>query len=151
MFYGTIAPMEKALLKKIEKNYSRYKDELLDVVTKYNYRYNRYNHSYSLVLFASTATIMQDFLLDLVRQTDRIVVFDKEFFGIVFDSVDEKAGLKASENILVNLEPAVFGKKIFVSVLNATEASDEDALVRKSLEVLINEIKLGVDDIPMSQ
>jgi len=143
--------MEKALFEKIHYNFRTYSEKIVDTVAGYDYRYRRYNVKYTLVLFASPVSILKGFVEPMIRKTDTIVVLNSRFFAIVFDGVDERMGLKVSDNMFVNLEACVFGNEIFSSVVNGSEADNAEAVVRKALNTLVDEIKVSVDDMVVSR
>ena len=141
--------MQKQLLEQLQKNQKEFHDIILSAMQEYSYRFKRYGVDYTVALYALSDTINIDIVKSMIRKTDRVIELDEHFFCIIFDFVEADAGLKASENILAKIEPQIFGKKIFVSVVNSKDASSKEEHIRKLFDLLSYEIKNNIDDVPL--
>jgi hypothetical protein len=142
--------MERALLDKIKTNYKIYEEKIIHEMDDYEYKHIRYNVDFSIAIYAATGKIDFDFIQNDIRKTDSAILLDDAIVSVLFDFVDSEGGLKASENLLTNLEPRMFGKKIFVSVVNSSDVSDKKEHARKLLNLLIYEIENNLEDVAMS-
>ena len=142
--------MERALLDKIKTNYKTYEEKIIHEMDDYDYKHIRYKVDFSIAIYAATGKIDFDFIQNDIRKTDSAVLLDDAIVSVLFDFVDSEGGLKASENLLTNLEPRMFGKKIFVSVVNSSDVSDKKEHARKLLNLLIYEIENNLEDVAMS-
>ena len=142
--------MKDKLIEQILEHYNRYKNEIIKEIGEYSYRKRRYNVDFTLALFMSEKRLQMQLMDSFIRDTDKLIVLDENLVCVAFDFSNEEKGLKATENLLTQLEPKHFEHRLFVSVENSNEYSDEDEQVRKLLDTLIEEIQNGFDRLPMS-
>ncbi|NPA65359.1 MAG: hypothetical protein GXO11_00610 [Epsilonproteobacteria bacterium] len=142
--------MEKELLVKLDQNFQDYRQKLLQAMKEYSYRFKRYDVDYTVALYALSTPVDISFVENKIRKSDKAVLLDDGLIAILFDFVDAEGGLKASENILTELEPKMFGKKIFVSIVNSKDAQTKEEHIRKLFDLLRYEIKNDMTDIPLT-
>jgi hypothetical protein len=140
--------MQQKLVEQILESYNSYKNTILVALEDYEYRKKRYGVEYTVALYITTKELSEETILKSVRDTDNVLFLSKNFVAVVFDFSDTQNGLKAAENLLMQLEPQMFHERIYVSVVNSKGTMDDDELVRHAFDLLIDEIKSGEDGIP---
>ncbi len=142
--------MKDRLIEQILEHYNKYKNEIIKQIEEYSYRKRRYNVDFTLALFLAEKELQISLMASSIRDTDKLIVLEKNLACVAFDFSDEENGLKATENLLTRIEPKHFEHRLFVSVENSHDYSDEDEQVRRLLDTLIEEIQNGFDRLPMS-
>jgi hypothetical protein len=142
--------MNKILKKQIKDNYHKYMDKILNEMGHYIYRKERYNVDFTIALYLTNKNFKKDFIEKNIRDTDKLLILEDNMVCVLFDYADIKAGIKASENLLSNLEPIYFNSEIFISIINSNDVDDEKEQVRKALNILIDEIDKNFNGIPLS-
>ena len=141
--------MEKELLQIIQKDFSSYKEKIEVVLDEYEYRLKRYKVNYALSIYAATGSWDIENVKNKVRKTDTVIELEEKIFAVVFDFVNDEYGIKACENLLSKIEPKMFGKKIYISVLNSKEQKNNDDLIRKVFDLLTFEVKNELCNVPL--
>jgi len=142
--------MKSKLIEQVLENYNSYKNTILRNIEDFSYRKVRYYVDFTVALYISQKELDSDFIKEQIRDTDRILMLDKNLVVVIFDFAKEEAGFKAAENLLSKIEPALFGAELFISVANSHGMIDDDEQIRKAFDTLINEIRNHFDDVPMS-
>ncbi len=140
--------MKNRLIKQIEENFTDYKRKILDNIQEYSYRKRRYGVDFTITLYISSKKIDLDIVKNYIRDTDKLIQLASNVIAVVFDFADEERGLKASENLLSLLEPRLFDEEIFISIVNSHDNFDEKEQVRHLLDLLIESIQNGYNDVP---
>ena len=142
--------MSIQLAEQILEHYNSYKNEILTKIVDFSYRKKRYSVDYTVALYMANASLDGTLIKNSIRDTDLAIKLDDNLYAVVFDFSKEEEGLKAAENLLVKIEPTLFGKKIFISVVNSIGIADDDGQIRKALNILVDEIHRHFDGVPMS-
>ena len=142
--------MKSKLIEQVLENYNSYKNTILRNIEDFSYRKVRYYVDFTVALYISQKELDSNFIKEQIRDTDRILMLDKNLVVVIFDFAKEEAGFKAAENLLSKIEPALFGAELFISVANSHGMIDDDEQIRKAFDTLINEIRNHFDDVPMS-
>ena len=140
--------MENELIKQIREHYGDYKAKIVESVGEYVYRKKRYDVDYTVALFLSDEPLDEEFIRGNIRDTDRVFSCDENCIGVIYDFANEETGLKAAENLLMYIEPHLKSDTIYISVVNSHCAMDESEHARRTLDLLIENIKNGFKDIP---
>lgn len=143
--------MKNRLTEQIVANYQDYKQKILDEIGKYSYRKRRYNVDFTIALYIASEEMSFDFIQEKIRDTDKLVALDTNFIAVVFDFATEDGGFKAAENLLALLEPRLFSGEIYISVVNSHEHADDNEHVHKALDLLIENINSGYNDVPRAE
>jgi hypothetical protein len=141
--------MLHGLAEQIIENYNQYKKEILTKIEAYAYRKKRYDVDFTISIMISTSAFHTQSIQEHIRDTDLMIVLAKNLVAVVFDFTNEEMGLKASENLMALIEPQMFDKHLFVSVVSSHNSLDDDEQVRKALYLLIEDITQGFDGVPV--
>jgi uncharacterized membrane protein len=141
--------MLHGLAEQIIENYNQYKKEILTKIEAYAYRKKRYDVDFTISIMISTSAFHTQSIQEHIRDTDLMIVLAKNLVAVVFDFTNEEMGLKASENLMALIEPQMFDKHLFVSVVSSHNSLDDDEQVRKALDLLIEDITQGFDGVPV--
>jgi len=107
----------------------------------YFYKYERYNNLFSMVLLYSHTPIEQDFLQKYLRQTDKLIQVQNNFYLIIFDRTSHDNGLKAVENLLYAYENKHFSQDLYISFVNTEGYTDAQTMKVHLLSFLNYAIK----------
>lgn len=140
--------MKTKLINQINENFGKYQEEILKHLEEYSYRKQRYGIDYTIALYISSKEIPKDIIKSYIRCTDRLIPLDANFVAVIFDFADEEKGLKASENLLSLIEPELFEEEIYLGVVSSHGDFDEKGSVRHALDLLIESIQSGCNDVP---
>ena len=143
--------MKNRLIEEISNRYRLYKDKILNEAQTYAYRKKRYGVDFTIAVFITTKNIDMTVVESNIRTTDRVILLEGNFIAIIFDFATVERGLKATENLYAQLEPTLFQSNTYIAVMNSSSTTDEDELVRKLFDLLIEEIEnkeSGVPEIP---
>jgi len=108
---------------------------------KYFYKFNRYNTNFSTVLLYSNTVIDEALIKMHIRQSDKLVKLQDNFFYIVFDMTSQEKGLKAVENLLSLHESKYFSHKLYISFVNTEDYTDVETMKSHLFSLLNYAIK----------
>ena len=136
------------LLSEIQENQSQYQETILNDISDYIYRDERYKSHFAIMLMTIEENFYDKEVFDsILRKTDKLIVLSKNLYAIVFDSVANKSFIKAAENIHYALENK-HTNKFFLSVVDSENyQGDFFAMVYKTFEILEFAIEHNISNI----
>ncbi len=125
-------------LKKIQKNLE---DKIDEIIENLIYEINRYHKECSLALLYSFDNIDTDKIKKVARKSDMVMKIAKNAVFIIYPYTPEAGGIKATEKILLSLNPH-YKSKIYASVVGCLSDSSKTILIRN----LFNLIDFSIDN-----
>ncbi|WP_457745472.1 hypothetical protein [Sulfurimonas sp.] len=111
------------ILQELQENRHSYYNLLLENISDYTYREGRYAIRFSIALIFSPDNFFNDIdtLHESFRETDKVISINEHLLYAVFDAVDEKSYLKASENLCKTLQKTHFKEKFYTATAYSEE------------------------------
>lgn len=116
-------------------------DKIDDIIDKLIYEVERYNKACSLALIYSFDNIDADKIKEIVRKSDILIKIVENAVFIIYTNTPKKSGIKATERIIVELNPD-YKFKMYASIEECLPNSTKSILICN----LFNLIDFSIDN-----
>ncbi len=125
------------LLEYMRKERYDYQKKILDSITDFIYRDERYNARFAIMLMCSKEeSYTEEIFEKILRKTDLHIKVDKHIDAVVFDSVTNDSYIKAAENIEYSLQKEK-QSLFFISVVDSENyKNDYFPMVHELFDIL---------------
>jgi len=115
----------------------QFQKKLLNEIGDYQYRFSRHQAVYSVALaFTPDETIHLDLFAHHLRRNDKYIPFQPNLCAFVFDATNDAQGIKASENILSNVENHFFTTPLYMAVVTAEEETSPFQMIYNLFDLI---------------
>lgn len=125
----------------LRKDSSILKEPLIQSLKSYDYRFKRYQISYSVALLHCCEDVNFNEFSNCVRCTDRFITLDDHTCAIIFDYTDMTTGMQAANNLLEHFKGTFSSAPFFTSIVNANHYEEIDQMVPELFEQLNDSIE----------
>lgn len=139
------------MLESIISNRKTYHKIILDYISDYTYRSDRYNADYSVAIVLCDSDIHLGSFLEHTRQTDKFIILEKNLCCIVLDSSPSNVGIKAASNIQTEFQSINFGKELFTCVVTFKDYNDENKMIHTLFDILKYAVSYKIDTMVVDQ
>lgn len=96
---------------------------IIEDITEYIYREERYKTNFALVTIYSKekTAINPDNLKKMLRRTDKLIILNEDLACVVFDSTSEDSYVKAAENLNKILKNMDYKNNFFLSAADSAD------------------------------
>ncbi len=119
----------------------RLENKIEGILEEAIYELHRYEKECSLALLFSNERIDRGMIKQMARQSDIVIEINEKAVFIVFTYTPEEGGIKATEKIILSLNPS-FSSKIYAGVVGCIPESSGTMLVRN----LFNLLEFAIDN-----
>lgn len=128
------------LLKKIQHDIES-GSRVYELLDTFIYEVDRYKQECSIAMIFSFDELDIDKIKMITRKSDIVLDINKNALFIIFNHTSESGGIKATQKILLALNPN-FNSKIYASLLSCSPDTTERIMVRN----LFNLIEFAIDN-----
>ena len=115
----------------------QFQKQLLDEIGDYQYRFSRHQTVYSVALaFTPEETINLKLFAQHLRRNDKFIPFQPNLCALVFDATNDAQGIKASENILSNVENHFFTTPLYMAVVTIDEETSPFQMIYNLFDLI---------------
>lgn len=124
------------MFESILSNRKKYHEIIVDYISDFTYRSDRYNEDYSIAVILCDSSIDLGNFLHHTRQTDKFIVLEKNLCCVILDSSSSDVGIKAASNIQTEFQSKNFGKHLFTCVVTFKDYNDEYKMINSLFDIL---------------
>ena len=113
------------ILERINRHRRAFHKIIMDNITEYLYREQRYNIHFALVAVYSleSTAITPAVLQEKLRRTDKLIILNEHLSCIVLDNTETQSYIKAAENLNTLLKEFDYQNNFFLSTAHSTDFS----------------------------
>ncbi len=137
----------KEIVKKFIDNRHKYQDMLIDVISLFMYREQRYNEHFSMILIYIQDDSYHYKFTNIIRESDKYIQLDKYLHCIFLDSSSNDTYIKGAESILYKLQKEHLNNFYFSTVNSENYNFDKFRMINKSLDILQCALKFNAYNI----
>lgn len=120
-----------------DHDYESLKTKLLEAVSDYEYRHERYKIDYSIaVVYMEEAVDFDAIISKHTRKTDTQIILDDHVYAIILDCTDTQKGLKAASNLFTYFQTLYFAHTLYAAVVTSREKTSSSRLISELLGLL---------------
>lgn len=118
---------------------------IIDNITEYKYRQERYKTNFALVAIYSKekTAINPDELRKMLRFTDKLIILTEDLACVVFDSTSDDSYVKAAENLNTILKNLDYKNNFFLS---AADSEDFDLNYLEMTNKLCDRLEFAIEN-----
>lgn len=121
--------------------------KLMQAIKDFDYRFKRYQISYSIAIGHSPSNIDLTIFSSHIRATDRFITFDRNTCAIIFDCTNDESGIKAANNLLSHYHSNFYGTPLFASIVTVSNYDSTQNMTQNLFELLNHAVKHNMDSM----
>ncbi|HEX5622854.1 MAG TPA: hypothetical protein VFX57_00305 [Sulfuricurvum sp.] len=132
------------------EQYSLMQQKLIQTLKDFDYRFKRYEISYSIAIGHSPDNTDLSIFADYIRLTDRFIILDRNTCAVIFDCTNTESGVKAANNLLNHFQSLFISAPLFTSVVTASNYENTVQMIQELFSLLNYTIAHNMNSIVLT-